>query len=244
MQRVADLSSENDQDTVWEKFDPDVLAAYEKDGPVEYDAEELEYLSDDEEDMEAASEDEEDLEEDGPKLARKIQRLKWRKIRDALFPEPLSFKPMTYQVGEALHQKFKDTGLQVFVKMASIELTPEKPVFPAGGWHVSSQPLTLTASRCSANSTQIEGQMNEHIVATALYYLDSENVTPSRLNFRMATSYYQEELESQVNLGMWQVYEHIYGTRLGQDDSASERVQTYGSVATPEGRLLAFPNVL
>ncbi len=86
--------------------------------------------------------------------------------------------------------------------------------------------------------------MNEHIVATALYYVDSENVTPSRLNFRMATSCYQEELEAQVSLGMYQVYEHIYGAKLGQDDSDGERVQNYGSVETPEGRLLAFPNVL
>ena len=118
-----------------------MLAAYEKDGPVEYEAEELEYLSDDEEEMGmAANEEGEGVEEDGPRMARKVQRLKWRKIRDALFPEPLTFKPITYQVGEALSKKFKDTGLQVFVKMASIELTPEKPVFPAGGWHVTYMP--------------------------------------------------------------------------------------------------------
>lgn len=28
-------------------------------------------------------------------------------------------------------------GLQVIVKLTSIELTPEKPEFPAGSWHVS-----------------------------------------------------------------------------------------------------------
>ncbi len=138
---LADLSSEANRDIVWEKFDPDVLAAYEKDSPVEYDAEELEYLSDDEEEKEtAANEEGEVLEEDGPRMARKIQRLKWRKIRDALLPEPLGFKPVTYQVGEAFSKKFKNTGLQVVVKMASIELTPENPVFPAGGWHVSHTP--------------------------------------------------------------------------------------------------------
>ena len=36
-----------------------------------------------------------------------------------------------------LSEKFKDSGLQIIVKMASIELTPEKPEFPIGGWHVS-----------------------------------------------------------------------------------------------------------
>ena len=81
--------------------------------------------------------EDEDRDEEGPKLAWKMQRLKWREIRDPLLPEPLAFKHVTYPAGEALREKFKDTGLQVIVKMASIELTPEKPVSPAGGWHVS-----------------------------------------------------------------------------------------------------------
>lgn len=70
------------------------------------------------------------------KTARKLQILKWREIRDPLLPEPLEFAPVTYAVAQTLRSKFSDTGLQVIVKMASIELTPEKPDFPAGGWHV------------------------------------------------------------------------------------------------------------
>lgn len=38
-----------------------------------------------------------------------------------------------------LFRKFKASGLQAIVKMASIELTPEKPEFPAGSWHVGVQ---------------------------------------------------------------------------------------------------------
>jgi hypothetical protein len=91
---------------------------------------------------------------------------------------------------------------------------------------------------------QIEGQMNEHIVATALYYLDSENVTPSKLSFRMATCNDQWELQEQVGQDMYHGYERIYATRLGLSGSDAATVQTYGSVETPEGRLLAFPNVL
>jgi hypothetical protein len=83
--------------------------------------------------------------------------------------------------------------------------------------------------------------MNEHIVATALYYLDSENVTPSRLFFRMATSEEQDELSYQSGQNMWGVYEYIYGTRLRDTDA--DAVQPYGNVETREGRLLAFPNV-
>jgi hypothetical protein len=84
--------------------------------------------------------------------------------------------------------------------------------------------------------------MNEHIVAVALYYLDSENVTPTRLSFRMATSVWQEELSEQLAQDMYRSYERIFGTGLHFNDASS--VQRYGSVQTPEGRLLAFPNTL
>jgi hypothetical protein len=45
--------------------------------------------------------------------------------------------PVDYAPKQSLREKFKEKGLQVIVKMASIELTPEKPEFPAGSWHVS-----------------------------------------------------------------------------------------------------------
>lgn len=43
-----------------------------------------------------------------------------------------------YKVDGGLLKNFKTSGLQVIVKLASIELTPESPDFPVGGWHVSS----------------------------------------------------------------------------------------------------------
>lgn len=116
----------------------------------------------------------------------------------------------------SLRERFKD--LQVIVKMASIELTPDKPTFPAGGWHV-------------------EGQMNEHIVGTALYYLDSENVKPSYLQFRMQTDYYQEDWNIGQDAFGWM--EQVYGTNLRGGDC----LQRYGKIETKQGRLLAFPNV-
>lgn len=85
-----------------------------------------------------------DNEDPEVKRERFIGREKWREIREAILPEPLPFEPLIYQVKRALHSKFKETGLQVIVKMASIELTPEKPEFPAGGWHVSRDLLLKT----------------------------------------------------------------------------------------------------
>ena len=55
-----------------------------------------------------------------------------------MLPEPDDEAEVNYLCQESLREKFKDTGLQVIVKMVTIELTPEKPDFPMGSWHVSS----------------------------------------------------------------------------------------------------------
>jgi hypothetical protein len=59
-------------------------------------------------------------------------------LRKARIPEAefddFGFKPME---NSRLFNKFRETGLQVIVKMVSIELTPDKPDFPTGSWHVS-----------------------------------------------------------------------------------------------------------
>jgi Protein of unknown function (DUF4246) len=92
---------------------------------------------------------------------------------------------------------------------------------------------------------QIEGQMNERICATALYYLDSENVTPSDLSFRMQTSSYQDELQGIAGQDAYGWLERLYGTALGPSEYVTNAcLQHYGNVETRQGRLLAFPNVL
>lgn len=101
---------------------------------------------------------------------------------------------------------------------------------------------------CESNdgslAPQIEGQMNEHICATALYYLDSHNVTPSSLAFRMGTSWDQWDLQMTAGQDAYNWLERSYGTSFGPSGSGGPCLQYYGSVDTPEGRLLAFPNVL
>ena len=85
-------------------------------------------------------------------------------------PEPRDFE--SYQPPEdaliSLREDFKEHGLQVIVKLANIELTPEKPAYDGESWHV-------------------EGQLNERICATALYYYDSQNIADSSLAFRHRT---------------------------------------------------------
>lgn len=87
--------------------------------------------------------------------------------------------------------------------------------------------------------------MNEHICATALFYLDSENVTSTQLSFRMQTTYDQDDLQDIAGQNQFTWLERVYGTQLGQSgDGSSSCLQHYGSAETREGRLLAFPNVL
>ncbi|KAJ8329688.1 hypothetical protein O5D80_002250 [Batrachochytrium dendrobatidis] len=58
-------------------------------------------------------------------------------------------------------------NLQVIVKLTNIQLTPSKPKYDEGNWH-------------------IEGPINESIVATGLYYYDVENITTPKLDYREA----------------------------------------------------------
>ena len=85
--------------------------------------------------------------------------------------------------------------------------------------------------------------MNERICATALYYLDSENITSSSLAFRMQTSVYTNE-DAGVSRYSSSWLETLFGTKLNFSLNQAARLQNYGTVETCEGRLLAFPNVL
>jgi hypothetical protein len=171
---------------------------------------------------------ESDLEDEGydPECPEDLTEYKWKVLRKAKFPD-LTTDDVTYTPKEdrRLFERFRDSGLQVIVKLASIELTPEKPEFPAGGWHV-------------------EGQLNEHICGTALYYLDSENITDSSLSFRMQTDAYINDMDSAYSVGQdnYHWMESVFGTNLGGGNSPC--LQNYGNVQTRPGRLLAFPNVL
>ncbi|KAH8887891.1 hypothetical protein GQ53DRAFT_808840 [Thozetella sp. PMI_491] len=119
-----------------------------------------------------------------------------------------------------LEDTFRSKGLQIIPKLASIELTPEKPKYEGGSWH-------------------LEGMLNEHIVATAIYYFDVENVTDASLSFRQKA--YLDEMELVYEQGEHDPLSIIFGTERMTDEPA---VQVLGNVKTPGGRLLAFPNTL
>lgn len=141
-------------------------------------------------------------------------------------------EPRTYQSFYQMLQKsnaparhinlkadFNSTGLQIIFKLASIHLTPDKPKYDGGRWHV-------------------EGALNEHICATALYYYDSDNISPSSLAFRQ--SMHTEDIDGLT--GEQDQYDSFcayYGVQ-----NMGSGIQELGRVLTPQGRLLVFPNVL
>ncbi|KAF7977251.1 hypothetical protein HWV62_4369 [Athelia sp. TMB] len=100
---------------------------------------------------------------------------------------------------------------------ANIHLTPEKPEYSGGTWHV-------------------EGQLNEHICATALYYYDSSNITESRLAFRQQSNH--ETYDISYGQGEHGWLQDIFGC-----ENEESSVQYVGDVVTKQGRLITFPNV-
>jgi hypothetical protein len=121
-----------------------------------------------------------------------------------------------------LDKEFRDRGLQVIAKLSSIELTPDKSKYEGGNWH-------------------LEGMHNERIVATSIYYYDVENVTTARISFRQSAGL--DDYDMNYEQGDHAPFAHIFGIESGWADQA-DGIQELGSVATREGRLLAFPNTL
>ncbi|KAG9905034.1 hypothetical protein KCV05_g5609, partial [Aureobasidium melanogenum] len=143
-------------------------------------------------------------------------------MRTLHMPEPKPFTPR--EVPEEppldLRKEYADSGLQIIVKLANTCLTPDDPEWDGGNWHV-------------------EGLLNEHIIATAIYYFSNDNITPSHLRFRHNCS---DEASFDMNYDQsdWEHLEKITGFKNESD----ALIQSLGSVLCKEGRLLAFPNVL
>ncbi|OLZ73733.1 hypothetical protein AVW11_01250 [Streptomyces amritsarensis] len=137
----------------------------------------------------------------------------WWENRRPVIPEAPDFTPPETP-GASDRVDLRGRRLQVIVKLATIHLTPDKPAYAGGSWHV-------------------EGMLNERIVSTGIYYWDSENITESRLSFRAALD--DPDYEQNDGAGLREVY------GLEDEDALN---QVLGSASTPAGRCLAFPNIL
>ncbi|KAF9419124.1 hypothetical protein BGZ76_004292 [Entomortierella beljakovae] len=103
--------------------------------------------------------------------------------------------------------------LQVIVKLADIILTPDNPKYPGGTWHV-------------------EGMENENIAASGIYYYCSDNISESRLNFRIGVHNPPYKVDDSDGS------DYMYG--IPDEGHLS---QYRGGVITKEDRCIAFPNI-
>ncbi|KAI0147716.1 hypothetical protein GGR57DRAFT_475677 [Xylariaceae sp. FL1272] len=147
--------------------------------------------------------------------------LEWRTDHRVLkWPEPDDYNPLRARPADKrpnLRREFPD-GLQVIFKLANVHLTPSDPGYGGGSLH-------------------IEGALNDRIVATALYYYDCENITDSYLAMHQPMD--ADELRMLPFQYEYESLERWLG--ISRDDAPLQRL---GQVATRQGRLLAFPNVL
>lgn len=168
---------------------------------------------------------------------------KFRRIHGVKHPEPgISFNYEDWKAGRScqpiippsghasthsktyeikLQEEFRQKGLQVIVKIAGTELDNDKTEWDGGSWHV-------------------EGLLNEHIIATAIYYYDVDNIDSSTISFRfeadMDSGEFQYEQDEHAEL------EETFGARSLRDNG--EGLQNLGSVGAKEGRMIVFPNTL
>jgi hypothetical protein len=146
------------------------------------------------------------------------------RTRKIIHPEPgesTSYESWkSGQSRQCIEDEFRNRGLQVIVKLSCIELTPEKPDYAGGSWH-------------------LEGMLNEGIVATSIYYYDVNNVTESRIRFSQEADLDPYEITYEQS-------DHeplciTFGAESMYDEPA---VQEIGSIATRHGRIIAFPNTM
>ncbi|KAF9126122.1 hypothetical protein BGW39_006858 [Mortierella sp. 14UC] len=138
-------------------------------------------------------------------------RCAYEKVRIPLPIEIPEFTPLPEVPKFDLRNR--GSPLQVIVKLANIVLTPENPRYEGGTWHV-------------------EGMANDNIAATGIYYYHSDNITESRLNFRIQV--YEPDYEQYDDSGVL----HMYG--LVNDGPL---VQYLDGIITKQDRCLVFPNI-
>ena len=209
-----------------------------------------------------------------------LKRNPKRRVPDLIAPP---YKP--YSV--ALQDQFRDQGLQVLVEISSIELTPETPAYAPDAaaraeaydeWSakrfaevISTNEFILFGEAPDEDGWELAGQLNEHIVAIAVFPFDADNVTEPRIAFRQRISsacdlYRLHEWRNEPNSasGFYQASHDGPARFMGKFHDATALAEIFGvsweviepeptgyyehqqigSVATPQGRLVTFPNVL
>lgn len=119
-----------------------------------------------------------------------------------------------------LNENLKDRNLQVITKIAQVILSQDNTKYPGGSWH-------------------IEGMPQEQIAATAIYYLDVDNITPSFLSFRKPIVF------DEINLPYPQNGDRYTSHHYGLDGHYDGHMNKYlGCIKCAQGSSVVFPNTL
>jgi hypothetical protein len=157
------------------------LPSYEVGQRIPY--EEVEYLEDNE-NPRPAEEDFENEEEYWEKCEQ------WDAAQPIKKPEPYGrFKAPDYQEpGDwvDLRSEYREHGLQVIVKLANIELTPENPEYEGGSWHIEGQMVSFF----------------QFISCTLLMTLTRTNTSVQRLSTTMTVTISQKARFASADAGV------------------------------------------
>ncbi|KAJ6011477.1 Protein of unknown function DUF4246 [Penicillium sp. IBT 35674x] len=126
--------------------------------------------------------------------------------------------PVRIEQSVNLNKDYKDRGLQVITRLMYVDVWPESPYYETE-WHV-------------------EGQMNEHICATAFLFLEYENMEEASMEFRnIVDTDMLDEVEHDPGDFIW--LKQVFGLENGEP-----AVQSSGSIRCPPGRVIIFPSTV
>ncbi|KAI8838158.1 hypothetical protein BJ741DRAFT_601676 [Chytriomyces cf. hyalinus JEL632] len=117
----------------------------------------------------------------------------------------------------------RNRNLHVITRMLDVHLTPQNPTYKGFPWH-------------------IEGKSNQHIVATGIVYLETTNITPSRLTFQQLNTRrlnYSPHLMHKIHGSEREVVDLLHGFKHNTSNGA----EVIGQTRALENRAVVFPNM-
>ncbi|KAJ2504651.1 hypothetical protein IWW47_002423 [Coemansia sp. RSA 2052] len=144
----------------------------------------------------------------------------WKRRAKIVHPQP---EPFVAPARPASPYKLCGRRLQAIVRMASIELTPKKPIYGGKDWSVA-------------------GLENERIIATGIFFYDVANISQRSLSFREALCDWDWEADPFD----YDAVDAVYGIGLDDDDADvfPSLSQELGDVDIKDGRCVVFPSIL
>lgn len=143
--------------------------------------------------------------------------------------------PVRIEEGVDLNRDYCDRGLQLVVRIISLELQPEDQEFGTD-WHVEGQMVSSFYLRVQEGC--LTTSQNEHICATAFYCFQSENMENVTMQFRhIAETESLDEVVHDPNDSVW--LKQVFGF-----DDGDPPIQHSGNIICRPGRVVMYPSTV